>query len=133
MNDDRPLLLFDGICNLCNASVRFILKHENDHKIIFTPLQSHPGREILKQYTSGILKDDTILFIEHQMVFEKSEAVMKIGRHLKAPWNWIRVFRFIPVPVRDFFYDLIAKYRYRVFGKPETCMIPDSASRHRFL
>jgi len=133
MNDAQPLLLFDGVCNLCNSSVSFILKHERNAKITFVPLQSEAAAEILKKFSLDPGQSGSIIFIDNNEFFLKSSAVVQISRYLKSPWKHFGLIRILPRMFSDFFYDLIAKNRYRIFGRKEKCMIPDESVRRRFL
>jgi len=133
MKSDSSLLLFDGICNLCNFSIKQVLKHERDHVIQFVPLQSEFAQQVLTKANAILKESESIVFIEHQRVFIKSDAVIQIGYHLKSPWSWISCIRILPRPVRDFFYNLVARYRYVIFGKKETCMIPTENYKQRFI
>ena len=133
MKSVPSLLLFDGICNLCNISIQLILKHEQDHIIKFTPLQSEIAQQTLLRTNSILKASESIIFIEQHRIFYKSDAVIQISYHLKKPWRWISYIRILPRSVRDFLYDLVAKYRYDIFGKKEKCMIPTEDYKHRFL
>ncbi|MDQ3049967.1 MAG: thiol-disulfide oxidoreductase DCC family protein [Bacteroidota bacterium] len=129
----ETILLFDGVCNLCNGMVRFVLRHERNPTIQFASLQSFTGSSYLKN--SAFYKSDltSIIFIENQKTYVKSEAAFKIAAHLKQPWSWIRWLRYLPLPISDFFYDLIAKNRYRLFGKSDKCMVPEMKYLSRFV
>ena len=133
MKSDSPLLLFDGVCNLCNFSVKVILQHERDHEIQFAPLQSEFAQLTLGRSAATLKNSESIIFIEHQQIFVKSDAVIQISYHLKPPWSWIRWIRILPRPVRDYFYDVVAKYRYSLFGKQKSCMVPSVNYKYRFL
>ncbi len=129
----NTLLLFDGVCNLCNGLVRFILRHERNPVIRFAALQSIPADSSLIKLIPNTIGPSTIVFMENNKTYVKSEAAFKIAAHLRRPWSWLSWFRFLPRPVSDFVYDLIAKYRYRLFGKSESCMVPDAKYLPRFL
>ena len=133
MKSASSLLLFDGICNLCIYSIQVILKHEQDNLIQFAPLQSEIAQTTLEQTNSILKGSESIIFIEQQRIFYKSDAVIQISSHLKRPWRWIGYIRILPLPVRDFLYDIVAKYRYIIFGKKENCMVPTGNFKHRFL
>jgi predicted DCC family thiol-disulfide oxidoreductase YuxK len=118
------IVLFDGICNLCNASVRFISKHEKNRKIQFASLQSEMAKQLLSKLAIDTNTIDSIIFISNEKIFIKSDAAIEIAKQLNGFPHYLKYFHFIPRPIRDFVYDLIAKNRYRFFGK--TCSIQPS-------
>lgn len=111
------IVLFDGICNLCNASVRFISRHDKDNKIQFASLQSEMANQLLSKLAIDNKNRDSIIFISDEKVFFKSNAAIEIAKLLNGFPRYLQYFRFIPRPIRDFVYGLIAKNRYRLFGK----------------
>jgi len=110
------IILFDGICNLCNASVRFISRHDKDSKIQFASLQSEMAKELLLNRAPFTRNIDSIIFISNEKMFFKSDAAIEIAKLLNGFPHYLQYFQFIPRPIRDFVYDLIAKNRYRLFG-----------------
>ena len=134
MNETGSLniVLFDGVCNLCNATVLFLIKHDKQENLHFVSLQSDAGKHILNQF--GIPNHfNSVLFIKKGQVFNKSEAVIEITKSLMG---WPRIFRYIavlPIGFRNMCYDLIAKNRYSIFGKRDHCSIPKEAIKKRFL
>jgi hypothetical protein len=118
------IVLFDGICNLCNASVRFITKHDKKSKIQFASLQSEKAKELLKNSAFNNENLNSIVFIADQKIFLKSDAAIEIAKMLDGFPNYLKYFQFIPRAIRDIVYDLIAKNRYRLFGK--SCAIGPS-------
>lgn len=120
------IILYDGVCNLCNGFVRFIRKRDRDSVFEFIPLQSDEGREYLTIHKLPEDKLDTVIYLENGDVFMKSSAGLRILRLLGWPWKFFYLFIILPFPVRNFFYDIIAGNRYRVFGKSHSCEIPDS-------
>lgn len=127
----NPILLTDGVCNLCNRSVRFILKHERNPTLRFASLQSAAGTALLEDCDIPDLS--TLVLIDDAGVHTRSTAALRTAAHLRAPWRWLRVLAIIPRPIRDWLYTCIANTRYRVFGKSDTCPIPDPAHQSRFL
>jgi predicted DCC family thiol-disulfide oxidoreductase YuxK len=129
---DKPIVFYDGVCNLCNGAVQFILKHEKSPVLLFASLQSEFAKELIKQnkIPSSI---DSIVFYHNNKVDVKSKAAFKISQHLKAPWSFVKVFSILPKSVTNAGYDLIARYRYRIFGKKETCPMPSKETRDRFI
>jgi predicted DCC family thiol-disulfide oxidoreductase YuxK len=133
---DEPgftILLFDGVCNLCNGLVQFIIKRDSKNRFKFASLQSDSGRECLGKL--GLAKSTltSVVLIQGDQYAIKSTAVLKLLKLLGRPWSILYGFILIPRPVRDFFYDIIAKSRYRIFGKRNTCMIPTPDLEARFL
>ncbi len=111
------IVLFDGICNLCNASVRFITRHDKNNTIQFASLQSETAKQLLLKMNIDSQKIDSIIFISNEKMFIKSDAAIEIAKLLHGFPRLLKYFQFIPRPIRDFVYDLIAKNRYRLFGK----------------
>jgi predicted DCC family thiol-disulfide oxidoreductase YuxK len=127
-----PVFLFDGVCILCSRSVALVLKHERAPMIRFVAIQSVEGKALAKVH--GIDPDDpeSFLFIENGTALPKSDGIAALLGYLRAPWSWIGAFRILPRPVRDWFYDRIARNRYRLFGKRESCIMPTPEMRQRF-
>ena len=126
------IFLFDGVCILCSRSVAFVLKHETAPLIRFVAIQSAEGRALAGLH--GIDPDDpeSFLFIENGVAQPKSDGIAALTHHLRVPWSWMGAFRILPRPVRDWLYDRIARNRYRIFGKRESCLIPTPETRQRF-
>lgn len=141
--DARPLpakltpqdrvLLFDGVCNVCNASVQFILKHDPRGAVRFASLQSEVGQEILKWCDLPTSDFDTLVFFEEGRAHLRSSGALRIAGHLGWPWKIAKLALVLPAPLRDLGYRLIAHNRYRWFGKKDECMIPTPDIRARFL
>ncbi len=129
----RQLILFDGVCVFCSFWVRFLIKRDPEKRFRFATLQSETGRKILK--TIGLSPDelDTMVFIDRGRLFLRSSAALRIARSMRGLWPALFVFIIIPVPVRDLLYRLVAKNRYRLFGKMEFCMVPTPDLKERFL
>jgi predicted DCC family thiol-disulfide oxidoreductase YuxK len=139
------VVLFDGVCNFCDASVNFIIERDREGYFKFAPLQSNEGRRLANQYgfesaTAGedqpandLIPIDSVILIEDGSAFTHSTAALRILRQLGPPWSWLYAFIVVPAAVRDFFYRLFARYRYRFFGRKDQCMIPTPAVRARFL
>ncbi|MFY7651771.1 MAG: thiol-disulfide oxidoreductase DCC family protein [Chitinophagaceae bacterium] len=132
-NSASAILLFDGDCSLCNRSVQFILHHEEKPIIQFAALQSPVADELLKNFFVNKSSFNTVIFIENQQVFTRSKAVFAIAKYLKFPFNLLDYFRWLPHRFSDFFYNIIAKYRYKVFGKTANCILLKNEWKHRFL
>ena len=127
------VVIFDGVCNLCAHSVRFILNHEADQSLRFTPLQSQAGARLLRQFGFNPEDAKTFVLIADGRPFVKSDAAIRVSRHFRGIWRLFGVLRVIPRPIRDWAYDLIARNRYRWFGRTDTCMVPTPELRSRFV
>ncbi len=130
---DRPVLLFDGVCNLCHASIRAIVRLDAEGKILFAPLQSEVGREMLDR--QGLTPDyfDSVVLVESDGHYTKSTAALRVCRYLDGPVPLLYPLIFLPRGLRDAVYDLVAEHRYQVFGKREECSVPEQHVRERFL
>ncbi len=130
---NKQLILFDGVCNLCNTSVKYIIKHDKHHKFMFTALQSKTGAEIIKAFNVNTTSTDSILLYSKKNGLKtKSTAALFIAKNLTFPINILAIFLIIPPFIRNLVYDYIAKNRYKWYGKKETCMIPTKALKSRF-
>jgi predicted DCC family thiol-disulfide oxidoreductase YuxK len=130
--DDRPVVLFDGVCNVCSWSVRFIHVHD-DGRMKFAPLQSDVGRELLREHDLSEDYFDSLVYVDETGAYTRSDGALRIARHLDAPYRWAWYLRFVPRVVRDAAYDSFGAVRYRLFGKKDECMVPDEELRGRFL
>lgn len=130
---DHPVLLFDGVCNLCNWAVQFIIPRDSEGLIRFAPLQSETGKALLTGHglPSGDL--DSAVLIEDGSVYRKADAAIRVLELLGWPYSLASAGRLVPKPVRFGFYDIVAANRYDVFGKKDRCMIPDDDVSDRFL
>ena len=126
---DHNIIFFDGICNLCNSSVNFIITRDREARFKFAPLQS----EIAKNYLDQTEEFESIVLLTNGGVYKKSTAALKIARELKGGWKLLYIFIILPKFLRDFFYDIIAKNRYKWFGKKDACMVPTPELKSRFL
>jgi predicted DCC family thiol-disulfide oxidoreductase YuxK len=130
----QPIILFDGVCNLCNTSVIFILKHEKRPDFRFASIQSQAGKELLAQCGLPSNYDQAIILLDRGDVYLGSTAALKIGQQLRFPWSFLSYVGFVvPRVVRDWVYRQIAAHRYRWFGKREACMVPTKELKARFL
>lgn len=122
MEIEKNIILFDGVCNLCNSSVDFILKRDKMRQFQFVALQSKSGEELVDKY--GIPKEtDSVVLINENMIFIESEAAIEIVKLLPTPWNWLASLKIIPIKLRNSIYKWIARNRYRWFGKRKECRI----------
>lgn len=128
-----PILLFDGVCNLCNSLVRFIVRIDPGHKIRFAWLKSPTGEFLMRGIYPDLHSIDSVVYIKDGKYFLKSSAVLHLLKDLGKGWGLLYVFILIPKFIRDFFYELIARNRYRIFGKSDACIIPQDAVMERFF
>ncbi len=129
----KKIILFDGVCNLCNSAVNFIIDRDIQDCFVFAPLQSRAGQRLLAQFS---LPEDylhSLILIEEGKIYQKSTAALHIARRLIFPWSMLYVFLAVPVFFRDWIYQLIAKYRYKIFGKSPTCRYPSEDIKKKFL
>lgn len=131
---NKKLILFDGVCNLCNASVQFAVKHDKSNLFLFTALQSNVGQNIIEHYNIDTSKIDSILlYTPNKGIHYKSTAALKVASQLGFPINLMIVFLIVPNFIRNWVYDYIAKNRYKWYGKKEACMIPTPELKSKFL
>lgn len=126
------VILFDGVCNFCNSSVQFIIKRDPRGIYQFTSLQSEVGQKLLKDHEVPV-ELDSFIYIEDEKIYFKSTAALKVFRNLKGLWKLLYIFIIVPRPLRDVVYGVIARNRYKWFGKRDACMIPSPEQRKRFL
>lgn len=126
------ILLFDGVCNFCNSSVQFIIKRDKNAYFRFASIQSDAGQALLAQYKIST-EIDSVILIEGSQAYTESTAALKVCRHLDGAWQLFYVLLLLPPFMRNFFYRLFAKNRYRLFGQKEACMLPTAEQRARFL
>ncbi len=127
------IVLFDGVCNFCNSSINFIIEHDSSGYFKFAPLQSEVGEELTAKHGIDRVETDSVILVEDEKVYTHSDAALGIARHLNGIWSWAYAFRVIPRPVRDLAYKLVARNRYRLFGRRDACMMPTPEIRARFL
>ncbi len=132
-SSSRPVILFDGVCNLCNGSVRFIIRRDPQARFRFASLQSPAGSRLLRRHGLPADAMDTLVLIDGDAVHTKSDATFEILRRLRAPWPILSVGRHIPRAIRNWAYDVVARNRYRWFGRRETCSVPTPETSARFL
>ena len=132
--NDKKIILFDGICNLCNSSVQYVIKHDKKDVFRFVAIQSELGQRIINHI--GISKrhiDSIILYIPGRAYFYKSTAALEIAKRLGGIFTYTTIFRIIPSGIRDVLYDYVAKNRYKWYGKKESCMVPTPELKSKFL
>ena len=125
-------MFFDGECNVCNASVDFILKHDRLGRFLFAPLQGETARELLPPLPAN-RGDWFVVLLDERGVSTRTDAALRVAARLDGPWRLLSLARWVPRWLRDGVYRLVAHNRYRVFGRRETCRVPTDAERARFL
>src|SRR5690606_4112455 len=132
---DKKIVLFDGVCNLCTGTVQFIIKRDRKDLFRFASLQSEIGKQLMQERSIDPESNNSIIVIEPQIAYYvKSSAAIEIAKELGGLWPAIQVFSYIlPESIRDSIYELIAKNRYKWFGKKDSCMIPTPALESKFL
>jgi predicted DCC family thiol-disulfide oxidoreductase YuxK len=131
-NISHPILLFDGVCNLCNQSVQFIINRDKAGLFQFAALQSDVGIALMQKYQLPTDLDTVVLVLGNK-AYTRSDAALQVLRHLGMPWSLATVFFILPKGFRDLVYNYIAKNRYRWFGRQESCMMPTADLKRRFL
>lgn len=134
MQDEKNILLFDGVCNLCNASVQFVLKRDKQKKFLFASLQSEIAEKLLSEQPEYITDLHSIVLLKNGKLYDKSTAALHLAKDLSNAWPlFYYLFIWWPKGIRDAIYSYISKHRYRWFGKQDTCSIPDNSQKDRFL
>lgn len=130
---DRPIILFDGVCNLCNSAVQFVIKHDPKEQFLFTSLQSDAGKKILQKFNIPVDNFNSFVLLQNNTVYTQSTAALKVAKQLNKGWKLLYGFTIVPSFIRNGVYKLVANNRYNWFGKQEECMIPTPALQTRFL
>jgi len=129
----NPIILFDGVCNFCNASVNFIMQRDPKGIFHFAPLQSLTGQNLMKKLGLSTDDLDTMVLIDGDKHYTRSSAGLRIAARLNGLWPIFAAFLIVPKFLRDWIYKIIAKNRYRWWGKRETCMVPEPGMKERFI
>ena len=130
---NHPIILFDGVCNLCNGFVQFVIRNDKKNKFRFGSLQSDGAKKILEPFQFPIDELKTIVLVEEGKIYVRSRAVIRIASHLNGAWKLSAILYIFPSFLSDAVYNLVSKYRYKIFGKRESCMIPTADLKSRFL
>jgi predicted DCC family thiol-disulfide oxidoreductase YuxK len=129
----KPVMLFDGVCYLCSGSVQFAIARDPAANLRFAAIQSTHGQDFLRRRGLPVDDFETFYLIDNGRVFEKSTGFLRMVGYLCWPWPLLKALRIVPRPVRDWLYDRIARNRYRLFGRRETCLVPTAEIAGRFL
>lgn len=130
--NNNPLILFDGVCNLCTGSVKFVLKRDKEKKFTFASLQSTTGQKLLSKFNLPNNTFNSFILYQDGKMYTRSTAALKLFQQLKG-WKWVKIFWIVPKFIRDAVYNLIARNRYKWFGKKEECWLPTPELKARFL
>lgn len=132
------IILYDGVCGLCNRLNQFLLKRDHHDRLLFASLQSELARKILERHGADPTDLDTVYVVENydtpsEKLLKRSKAILRVVKELGGVWKIATVGNLLPRPLRDLFYDLVAQNRYKVFGKSDTCIMPEPKYRKKFL
>tara|TARA_R110001583_G_scaffold14664_6_gene61058 strand:- start:35167 stop:35571 length:405 start_codon:yes stop_codon:yes gene_type:complete len=134
VENNKKIILFDGVCNLCNTTVQFVIKKDKDDLFRFTALQSEAGKRLLTERNIDTENIDSIIFIEPNVAYyTKSTAALEIGKNLKGLRTLSSILLWLPESFRNIVYDFVAKNRYKWYGKKESCMIPTQELKNKFI
>ena len=134
MIENKKIILFDGVCNLCNSAVQYVIEHDKNDVFMFAALQSDIGKKLMKERGIDASQIDSIILIEQGVAYyTKSTAAIKIARSFGGIWQLAGVFQWIPEKIRDWVYDYIANNRYKWYGRKEACMVPTPELKTKFL
>lgn len=129
----NAIIIFDGVCNFCSSSVNFIIEQDHSNRFSFATTQSKYGIQVLNDLGIDPCNPTTFVYIDNSQVYLKSDAALEIAKHLKRPWYYLSWLKFSPRFIRDFMYSSLAKHRYKILGKRDSCMIPKAEIRERFF
>lgn len=127
------IILFDGVCNFCNYWVNFAIKRDRKKKLKFTTLQGETAKQLLLKFHINPISINSVVFIDKDKAYTQSSAVIRICKYLNGGWKLFYGFMIFPKFIRDFFYNIIARNRYKWYGKKESCMVPTPEVKERFL
>lgn len=133
MLQDKPVIFFDGVCNYCNAMTNFVIRQDKKKIFKFAALQSNAGQQVLKEWKLSPEEFDSFLMLDKGKLYSKSTAALRVANKLPWYWKWSQLFWILPKFIRDGAYNIIARNRYKWFGKKDQCMIPTPEVRERFL
>ena len=134
MGNGKKIILFDGVCNLCNGSVQFVIKRDKKDRFRYAALQSEVSQQLVQERHIDTKEVDSIILIEPGVAyFTKSDAALEIAKDLGGVWRLMALFHWVPRSIRNFVYDFVARNRYKWFGKKEACMVPTPELQAKFL
>ncbi|MCV4275269.1 thiol-disulfide oxidoreductase DCC family protein [Pseudomonas capsici] len=133
LQPDECVVLFDGVCKLCNGWAKFLIRYDTSRRIRLAAVQSAEGQALLKWAGLPVDQFDTMAVIVNDRLLLRSDAFLYVMRRMPAPWSWLIALRIVPRPLRDWGYDRIALNRYRLFGRYDSCLLPTADHEQRFL
>lgn len=133
MRSDAYIVLYDGVCHFCNGSVQFIIKRDPEEKFVFAPIQSELAKQLMQEHCAQYPELDSLVLIKHGRCYLWSDAALEITRDLTGFWYLFWLFKVVPRVIRDYGYRCFARHRYRLFGRRESCLVPDARLKRRFL
>jgi predicted DCC family thiol-disulfide oxidoreductase YuxK len=133
MYDIKYIIIFDGVCNICDALVKFIIRRDSTARFKFTSAQSAAGRVLQDRHNLDAIQSGTMILIKNSIVYKESDAAVEISKQLDGAWKLLSVLRIVPKTARDRVYLYIARNRYKWFGKKEQCVLPAGELKNRFL
>lgn len=131
--NNHQIIIFDGVCNLCNGAVNFIIKRDPKGIFKFAPMQSELAKELVLKHQVKAVADDSFLLLKEGKYFLRSQAALEVAKEFGGLWFMLQAFKLLPLFIRDYLYSLLAKNRYKLFGKQVSCRIPTKEERDRFL
>jgi len=131
--NQNPVIIFDGICNLCCGWIQYLIRKDKTMKFRFVSIQSETGQKLLNEVNENDKKMESIIYLKENLYFRESSAVLEILTDIGGIWKLVAVLKLIPKPIRDKIYRIIAKRRYSYFGKRTTCLLPTPENKKRFL
>ncbi len=133
MAEEKKIILFDGVCNLCTGTVQFVIKRDKKNQFLFGSLQSKAGQEYLKKFNLPVNVFNSFLLIENDRLYSRSSAALRMMKNLGGGWQLLYALLIVPKFIRDGIYNFIAKNRYKWFGKKEECWLPTAELNEKFL
>ena len=129
----KPIILFDGVCNLCNTAVQTVIKNDPKGKFLFASLQSEEGQKLSQQFQLPFNDFNSFVLIQDERVYTRSTGALKVAKQLSGGWKFLYVFIIVPPFIRDAVYNWVSRNRYKWFGKQDECMLPTPELKARFL
>lgn len=133
MTDTKYIVVFDGVCVFCNASVKFIIDRDKNNRFLFTPMQTDFAQSLLQNHQLNSVSLDTFLLVKNDQAYLRTDAALEITKDLNGFWYLFNFFRIVPRPVRDFIYRVFARNRYKLFGRNHQCMVPSDELKSKFV
>jgi predicted DCC family thiol-disulfide oxidoreductase YuxK len=131
--ENKPIVIYDGVCYLCQSSVNFIIARDTTNQFLFSPLQCDFAQSLMAKHDVSDLVQDTFILIKDDKCYMRSDAALEISRSFSGGYRWLRIFKIVPSALRDACYRLIARHRYKIFGKAEECLMPNDDIKSKFI